>query len=125
MEEDKVIYKELSYLIVGVLFEVHNSIGNGHKEIIYQRAVAEALKQKNIKFSQQVYCPVIYNEKRVGSYYLDFLIEDKIILELKRDYKFRTFDFNQVKTYLNAMNLHLGILAAFTPGGVRYARVLS
>jgi GxxExxY protein len=125
MEEEKVLFKKLSYSVVGALYDVHNEIGDGHKESVYQKALVEALKKREIVFEQQVYCPVIYNHVTVGSYYLDFLIDGKIILEIKRDYRFKHYDFNQVKKYLNAMNLQLGILAAFAPGGVRTARVLN
>jgi len=50
--EDKVIYKELSYEIVGILFEVFDELGFGHKESYYEQAVAEGLRSKYIKFKR-------------------------------------------------------------------------
>ncbi|MBT4722141.1 GxxExxY protein [Candidatus Falkowbacteria bacterium] len=122
--EVEVLYKELSFEIVGVLFDVYNELGPNHPEKFYQKAVAKGLKTKSIKFIEQVYIKLEYQEERVGFYYLDFQIEDKIVLELKVKPRFQTCDYDQVKKYLIANNLKLGILATFTHDGVKFKRVL-
>jgi len=125
MGEGKVIYKELSYTIIGILFDVFNSIGPGHKELVYQKAVARGLKEKAINFQEQVHCNLEYLNEKVASYYLDFLIENKIILEIKKHKRFSRFDFEQVQKYLSTTGHKLGILALFNNKGVLFERVLN
>ncbi|MCH7613875.1 MAG: GxxExxY protein, partial [Candidatus Marinimicrobia bacterium] len=57
---------------------------HGYAEKVYQKAVAQGLRDAGLKFLGQVYSPVMYNGKRVGSNYFDFLIEGKVVLELKK-----------------------------------------
>lgn len=80
---NKVIYPELSYKITGILFRVQNTIGVGHKERVYESAIAAAFTEEHIPFERQMYVPVMMGDERVGYYYLDFLVGNKIILELK------------------------------------------
>lgn len=118
------IEPELSYKIVGTLFDVSNTIGSGHVERVYQRAVAEAFKKEGIKFKEQVPIDVQYQEKRVGKYFLDFLVEGRVIVELKQGGHFAKQHFDQVLTYLQVYKLPLAILANFTSKGVIFRRVL-
>src|SRR3990167_1864582 len=125
MEEDKVIYKELSYELVGILYDVYNELGYGHPERYYQKAIAVALQRNNLLFKEQVPYVLKYKNKVSGRYFLDFLIDDKIVLELKKDGRFAKKNIEQVKSYLQATNMKLAILANFTPEGVKFLRVLN
>lgn len=125
LNNDKLLYGKLSFDIVGVAFDVYNEIGGSQYEKNIQAAVAIGLDKKGMKFEREVKTPVIYQGIMVGWYYLDFLIEDTIILEIKRGSKFTPQDFKQVKAYLEANNLKLGILVLFTSTGVRFTRVLN
>jgi len=69
--------------------------------------------------------PLKFNDKIVGKYYLDFLIEDKIVLELKRGNIVAVNNIDQVKGYLSALNLKLAIIASFTFNGVKINRILN
>ena len=119
------VYPELSFAINGVLFEVFKEIGGGHLEKYYQKAVAIELKNKNIKFTEQHYVPVEYQGENIGKYYLDFLIEDKIVLELKRGIFVPANLIQQTKKYLSALNLKLALIACFTNKGVVIKRILN
>ncbi|OIO46106.1 MAG: hypothetical protein AUJ28_03080 [Parcubacteria group bacterium CG1_02_37_51] len=121
----KIIYKNLSYQIVGILFEVYNELGYGYQEKYYQRVVAESLIAHNIMFKRELRCNLIYKNKKIGKYYLDFLIEDKIILEVKVGTRFNKKHFEQITGYLHATNLKLGILASFTPTQIKFTRILN
>ncbi|MDP2631639.1 MAG: GxxExxY protein [Candidatus Uhrbacteria bacterium] len=121
----ELIYKDLSYQIVGALFDVHNEIGGGHKEKIYQRAVASSLARRGIPFEEQVRAELKVFEDPVGYYFLDFLIDNKIILELKAKSFYRMADFRQATKYLQALDLKLAILATFTTTSVRTRRVIN
>src|SRR5690242_2985323 len=82
------LYPEISYQLIGCAYDVFNNLGFGHHEKYYQRAYAEALKIKSIKFQEQVYFPLKFKDKVIGKMFFDFLIEDKIIIELKKDNRF-------------------------------------
>jgi GxxExxY protein len=119
------IYPELSYTIIGILFEVYNNFGPGHKEKYYQKAVAASLKEAGLSFKEQVYSPIIFKERNIGKYYLDFLIENKIVLETKSGEKFLKQNISQIYSYLKIENLKLGILANFTKEGLKFKRILN
>ncbi|MBI2012878.1 MAG: GxxExxY protein [Candidatus Colwellbacteria bacterium] len=118
------VEKELSYKIAGALFEVYNNLGGGYQEKYYQRAVAQELKNRDIKFIEQVQVPLKFKGSSVGRYFLDFLIEEKVILEIKVADKFYPRDIKQVLAYLKTANLDLGILANFTRSGLKLKRIL-
>ncbi len=122
---NKVIYKDLSYKIVGVLFEVYNNLGAGLQEKYYERAVAESFKKKNILYKRQVPFKIVYKGKNIGRYFLDFIVEDKIILELKRGEHFSRKYIEQIKGYLAVTNMKLAILAHFTSRGVKIFRAFN
>ena len=119
------IYPELCYKIVGTLFNVYNEIGTGHKENYYQKAIAIALQEQKIEFKEQVYCPLKFNGKLVGKYFLDFLIDRKIVLEIKKGNLFLKRNLDQVYEYLKVNNLKLGIIANFTRNGVKFKRIVN
>lgn len=125
MKRSDLIYPELCYKIVGILYDVFNEVGAGHRESFYQKAIKLAFEKEAIKFQEQPYVPVKYNENVVGKYFLDFLIEDKIVLEIKKDTVFRQQYIKQVFSYLKAKNLKLGIIANFTREGVRFKRIVN
>lgn len=119
-----VLYPELSYQIIGACFDAFNEIGSGHKERIYQKAVATNLLRHALSFKEQVHCPLECAGIKIGDYFLDFLVCDLIILELKVGAHFRKKDFDQVKSYLSKTQCMLGILVRFSDEGVVFHRVL-
>ena len=125
IKEDKVIYKELSYKIVGILFEVYNDLGYGYQEKYYERAVRECFKEANINFENQVMYNVKFKDAEIGKYFLDFLVEDKIVLELKKGNHFPKRNIEQVKGYLKITGKKLAILANFTANDVKFLRILN
>ena len=122
---NKIIYKKLSYKIIGVLFEVYNELGNGYQEKIIEKAVAIKFNKDNISYKRQLKVDLKIEDKKIAEQYLDFLVEDKIILELKVCNRFYTRHVRQVLGYLNSYNKKLGIVALFTSTGVRYKRVIN
>lgn len=125
LKRNDLIYPELSYTIIGILFEVYNAIGPGRKERYYQKSISLALKTAGVYFKEQVNSPLIFKGEKVGDYFLDFLIENKIILEIKSGDKFLKQNINQVYSYLKTENLKLGILANFTKEGLKSRRILN
>ncbi|HEY0031431.1 MAG TPA: GxxExxY protein [Bacteroidia bacterium] len=128
MEEEKrkqeVVYPELSYKIVGSAYEVYNSLGKGFPEKYYQKALAIEFKSRSIEFKEQVYYPLTFKEELVGKSYFDFLVEDKIIVEIKQGNHFSKGHFEQILRYLKVSNLKLGLLINFSSEGVQVKRIL-
>lgn len=120
----ELIEKDLSYKIVGILFSVYNSLGSGYQEKYYQRAIAEELKIKGVKFKEQVYIPLYYKNKSIGKYFIDFIVEDKIVVEIKTNNKFYPRDIKQVLAYLKTSDIKLGILANFSRQKLYLKRIL-
>lgn len=125
VNSNKVVFPELSYEIVGILFKIHNELGNKYQEKYYQRAVEVELKSQNIKYSKEIPVNLKYGNESIGKYFLDFLVEDKIILEIKTIPRLRPRDFKQVLAYLQSTNLKLGIIANFRPEKLAFHRILN
>lgn len=119
------IYPEISYKIVGAAFDVFNQLGFGFQEKAYQEALAIELKSKSLNFRREKYSPVSYKGLRIGSYFYDFIIEDKVVLELKVGTNFYENNLSQILSYLKSSNLKLGILVVFTPKGVISKRIIN
>lgn len=121
----RIVEKDLSYKIVGLLFDVHNKLGNRFQEKYYQRAIEEAFNQNKIKFQKELVVDLEYNGKKIGKYFLDFLVENKIVLEVKAVPQLKAIDFRQVMAYLKVKKLELGILVNFRPESLVYKRILN
>ena len=122
---EKVIYKELSYKVVGILFEVYNELGFGYQEKYYEKAIEKILLKEKISFKRQAPFILKFRGEPIGKYYLDFIIDNKIVLELKKGNYFPKRNINQVKEYLKITGLKLAILANFTTTGVKFLRILN
>ena len=77
------LYRDLTYRIIGCLYNVHKELGSGHKEVIYHKAVAIELEDNNIPFAEEKAIDVKYKGKKIGVYRPDFIIDEKVILEIK------------------------------------------
>jgi GxxExxY protein len=119
------VFPDLSYKIVGIAFKVFNNLRWGVSEKYYQRALAEELKLTRINFKREVLIPVDYLDKKIGHYFADFIIEDKILLELKIVARLGYIHARQVLLYLKQANIKLGILIYFTKNSVKYRRILN
>ena len=122
---NKIVEADLSYRIVGVLFSVHSELGNRYQEKYYQRAVEEGLNQIGVEFKKELAVDLEFSGKKIGKYFLDFLVEDKIVLELKAVPRLLPKDFKQVLAYLVANNLELGLLANFRTSSLVCKRILN
>ena len=125
IQKQDLIYPELSYKLVGLAYNVFNELGHGHLEKIYQKAYAKELKEAGIIFKEQAPYQVIYKEEIIGNNFLDFLIEEKVIIELKRSDFYSKKYIDQVSNYIKVSNLKLAILINFTSNGVRIKRIVN
>jgi len=124
MSEKEIIYKDLSYKVMGAIFEVHGQLGPGFAENVYERALIEEFKKRHLSVSNQKLLKVYFKEKVVGIHKLDFVIEDKIVLEIKAQADLLPIHAAQIKSYLKSGSYKLGILANFGKEKVEFKRIL-
>ena len=81
--DEKLLYEEVTYKIRGCVFNVYNVLGFGHKESVYQKALEKEFTESGLNFDTQKSLDVYYNEEKVGLYKPDFIIENKVVIEIK------------------------------------------
>lgn len=111
----KLLFKDLSYILQGVFYNVRNAYGKHHKEKIYHKALEEELKSKNIEYASEARIDVFSKTtgKRLGTYIPDLLISDSIIIELKAS-PFTSKDMEmQLIEYLKSSKYELAYLVNF------------
>ena len=123
--KNKLVFPELSYRLIGVCFRVFNTLGWGFPEVHYQKALAKEFETASIRNRREVYIPILYKGNVISRTFVDFIVEDTIILELKVVRKLAYVHTRQLLTYLHASGIKLGILVYFTNDGVKYRRVLN
>lgn len=125
MRRNDIVHAQLSYNIVGCAYEVYNELGKGLLEKQYQKAMAIEFSKRGITFQEQVYYPLEYMGEKIAKGFLDFLVENQIVVELKRGEHFSRNNINQVKGYLEFTGLQLGLLIHFGGETVKYKRILN
>jgi len=125
LRREDIIEPELSYKIVGSTFEAYNTLGPGYSELYYQRAIALAFEEAGIKFQREVLLPVTFRGKTIGRQRCDFLVEGKIIVEVKKGTNFSRHNAEQIFNYLKASGLSLAILVNFGPRDVTFKRIVN
>lgn len=111
--EEKFLYKDLSYKIIGCFYEVYNELGPAHKEQIYQEALSLAFAEKDIKFEENKRLKIRFKGKEIGVYEPDFVIEDKVIIEIKSVLNMPKVFEKQLYYYLRGTNYKVGYLVNF------------
>jgi GxxExxY protein len=110
----ELIFEELTEKIIGLAIEVHKELGPGLLENTYKQCLAYELKKSNINFQLEVNCPIIYKDVQIScGYRIDFLVDDKIIMELKCVDKILPIHEAQLLTYLKLYNKEVGLLINF------------
>lgn len=120
------IYKKESYQIIGACMEVHKDLGKGFSEIIYGDALEIEFKNCNINYSREEKFNISYKGNLLPHYYYyaDFVIDNKIILEIKAISQLSDSHIKQTLNYLAASKLKLSILVNFGEYSLSYKRVI-
>ncbi len=122
---NNLIYKEDAYKIIGCCMEVHNELGKGFQEIVYADALEIEFKNNNIEYSREKKFSINYKGVILPHYYkADFIIFDKIILELKAISNLTNSHSKQTLNYLASSKLKLGILVNFGEDSLKYKRIV-
>lgn len=122
---NNLLYKEETYKIIGICMEVHNQLGKGFNEIVYSDALEIELIDNNIKYSKEKKFNISYKGNILPhAYRADFIINDKIILEIKAVQCLTSSHLKQTLNYLAVSSLKLGLLINFGEDSLRYKRVI-
>lgn len=125
MHDNKIIYKALSYEIVGILLKVHNELGRFRGEKEYCDRVEYYFKLNNIHYEREKIIPIFFEGQQPGRNKVDFKVEGKIILEVKTVRILNRECYYQVQRYLTALNSKLGILVNFRDKYLKPRRILN
>ena len=117
------IHKELSYKLVGLTYEVYNTLGFGLLEKVYGNSFEELLKKEGIPYQREVYCSLKIRDVVVAKRYFDFIIDGKIVLEFKVGGGKYYDAYRQLLDYLKSSDMKLGIIIRFTREGVKVKRI--
>ena len=120
----EILHKRLSYQVVGAAMEVHRLLGPGFLESVYQTSLAHELELQGIPFEQQKRLTVKYKDIVVGDYIPDFVIDEKIIVEIKAVSKLNSSHQAQALNYLTATGYKLAILINFGATSLQQSRVV-
>jgi GxxExxY protein len=122
--EEKIIYKDLSYKIVGLAIQIRKELGYGFLEKVYENALMVLLEENGIKAEQQVPIKLNFHGRIVGNYIADILVENSIISELKTIDKITKYEKAQTLNYLKATGLKLAIILNFGKEGLTHERLV-
>ena len=119
-----ILHKDLSYKIMSAAFEVHNTLGFGFLEKVYEKALLKELALRGLKVEAQKQIQIFYKEEDVGIYFADLVVNGEILIELKAVETLSNFHKAQVLNYLKATGLKLGLLINFGKERVESIRLV-
>lgn len=124
-KKEKFLYEDLTRKIIRALYNVYNRMGYGYREKEFQKAAEEEFKRLGLRFKRELYCRLFYGNSQISRFYLDFLVEDRVVVELKVAEEFYKKHFDQVMTYLKTNHLQLDLLVIFTRHKVLVKRIIN
>ena len=113
----------LTHKIIGCAMEVNNILGNGFQEVIYQRALAIEFKEQGVSFLREQEMPLFYKGHEIGARRADFLVGDKVMVEIKAVIQLEDVHLAQGLNYLTAYNLDIGLLINFGACKLEFKRL--
>ena len=119
------LHSDITEKVIGALYQVYNEMGFGYQEKYYYRAIKNTLLALGFKVSEQLLAKIVVGDKIIGRYFLDFLVNEVVVLEIKVADRVYNQHIRQVLGYLKANNLKVGIVGVFSPRGVIIKRVVN
>ena len=119
-------HKDITQKIIGAAFEVHKYFGNGFQEVIYQRALAIEMRKVGLEFAREIEQDIFYKDfpKRIGTRRADFIVAEKVLVELKAITELEDVHKAQLLNYLKAYRLEIGLLINFGEKSLNYKRLI-
>ena len=124
MEDYK--FKEITQKIIGASFEVHKFLGNGFQEVIYQRALAYEFRVAGLEFARELDQDIYYKNlpEPIGTRRADFIVENKVLVEIKAVIHLEDVHLAQALNYLKAYRLEIGLLINFGSKSLEFKRLI-
>lgn len=124
-KDEGFLYKELTYKIIGIAMEIHRELQSGFLEAVYEEVMSKELKKAKIPFENQARIDIYYKEEKLDKQYqADFIIDKKILVELKGISKITDIEKAQIINYLKATGLKVGLIINFGGKSLEWERVV-
>jgi GxxExxY protein len=123
--DNKYKYSDITEKIIGCAFRVHNTLGFGFTENIYQRALQVEFEKEKIHFFREYEIPIMYEKVEVGFRRVDFLVEDKIVVELKAVAEITNRELVQTLNYLKAFRKEIALVINFGEESLKFKRLIN
>ncbi|WP_020538159.1 GxxExxY protein [Lewinella cohaerens] len=119
-------YSDITEKIIGASFDVHSFLGNGFQEVIYQRALAWEMTQRDLSFAREIEQEIYYRNlpKPIGTRRADFVVENKVLVEIKAIIQLDDVHLAQALNYLKAYKLSVGLLINFGSKSLTFKRLV-
>ncbi len=117
-------YSDITSKIIGCAMKVHRVLGSGFQEVIYQRALAIEMQKQGLSFEREYEMTIFYDDLEIGTRRVDFLVEGKVLVELKAISKLEDVHLAQVLNYIEAFRLEVGLLINFGAKSLEFKRVV-
>ena len=116
---------DLTYSIIGCAMKVYNTLGNGFQEVIYQRCLAIEMERADIDFGREVDQTIFYDGVAVGTRRADFIVANRVLVELKALTALEDVHIAQAKNYVVAYGFRIGLLINFGAMSLEYRRIFN
>tara|TARA_R110002124_G_scaffold279787_1_gene452630 strand:+ start:176 stop:553 length:378 start_codon:yes stop_codon:yes gene_type:complete len=119
-------HKDITEKVIGASFEVHSFLGNGFQEVIYQRALAYEFGKAGLDFAREINQEIFYKDliEPIGTRRADFVVESKVLVELKAVIELEDVHLAQILNYLKAYQLEVGLLINFGSKSLTFKRLV-
>lgn len=118
-------YDDITYKINGCAMKVHNTLGNGFQEVIYQRCLAIELERAGLSFAREVEQDIYYDGIHVGTRRADFIVENDVVVELKAVINLEDVHLAQAKNYVVAYDKPIGLLINFGSNSLQFKKIFN
>ncbi len=125
MNDSSYQHSDITRQIIGAAMQVHSSLGNGFQEVIYQRALSIEMVKQGLAFQRELEMPIFYAGEEIGTRRVDFLVDDKVMVEIKALTKLEDVHLAQAINYLEAYHLEVGLLLNFGATSLEFRRVVN
>ena len=115
-------YADITGKIIGCAMKVHSKLGNGFQEVIYQRALSIEMNKQGLSFVREQEKIIYYDEVEIGTRRVDFMVADKVLVELKAQTELTDSHYAQTINYLEAFRLEIGLLINFGAKSLQFKR---
>lgn len=124
MMDEKYKYSDITGKIIGEAMEVHNHLGNGFQEVVYQRALSIEMNMQGLNHEREKEMPLQYKGYDIGTRRVDFFVDEKIMVEIKAIKELEDVHLAQAINYLEAYKMEIGLLINFGNTKLQFKRVM-